>query len=103
MKLRKGDMVKVLLGKDRGKEAKIGKVSTKKSQVWVEGVNIYKRHVKKMQGVEGGVIDITKPVNISNLALVCPHCKKVTRVSFKVKGKEKFRICKKCQKEVDIK
>ena len=100
MKIKKGDKVKVLLGKDRGKEGTIEKVLVKEKKVFVERVNLYKRHVKKMQNIEGGIVEIPKPLDISNVALICPNCKKVTRVGYKMMENEKVRICKKCGKEI---
>lgn len=107
MKIKKGDKVKVLLGKDRGKEGIIEYVLAKEKKVFVGGANLYKRHVRKMGNMEGGIINIPKPVYISNVGLICPNCKKITRVGYKqslptgkIVGKEKLRICKKCKKEV---
>lgn len=100
MKIKKGDQVKVLLGKDRGKEGKVVFVLAKANKVFVEGANLYKRHVKKQGKIEGGIIDIPKPFNISNVALVCPNCKKITRVGYTTVGNEKVRICRKCEKEI---
>lgn len=99
-KIKKGDNVQILLGKDRGKTGAIEKMMPKKNKVVVTGINIYKRHIKKQGGVDGGIIDIVKPVNISNVALVCPKCKKPTRVGFVIKDGTKKRICKKCQEVV---
>lgn len=101
MKIKKGDKVKILLGKDRGKEGKVEFVLGKDKRVFVGGANLYKRHVKKMQGIEGGIIDLPKSLNISNVALVCPNCNKITRVGYKVSENMKIRICKKCGKELD--
>ncbi|MBI2019563.1 50S ribosomal protein L24 [Candidatus Daviesbacteria bacterium] len=100
MKIKKGDKVKILLGKDRGKEGKVEFVLGKEKKVFVTDANLYKRHVRKMKGMEGGIISIPKPMNISNVALICPNCNKATRVGFKMEGSEKFRICKLCQKEI---
>lgn len=100
MKIKKGDKVKVLLGKDSGKTGTVQFILAKEKRVFVEGVNLYKRHVKKMGETKGGIIDIPKPLDISNVALICPNCKKITRVGFKITGKEKIRICKKCKKEI---
>ena len=100
-KIIKGDNVQVLLGKDRGKTGNVEKVLPKEDKVIIAGVNVFKRHVKGNRDMEGGVIDIIKPINISNVALVCPACKKVTRVGFELnKDKKKIRICKKCKKEI---
>ena len=108
MKLKKGDKVKILLGKDRGKEGVVEYVLTAKKRVFVGGANLYKRHVRKMNGVEGGIIDIPKSLNVSNVGLICPNCKKVTKIGYKIVGKieqgsrlrTKTRVCKKCHKEI---
>lgn len=100
MKIKKGDKVKILLGKDRGKEGKVEFVLGKKGKVFIGGANLYKRHVRKMQNMEGGIIDIPKPLDISNVALICPSCNKVTRVGYKKISDTKVRVCKKCKKEI---
>lgn len=100
MKIRKGDKVKIMLGKDRGKIGKVEFVLGKDRKVFVGGANLYKRHVKKMQNVEGGIIDLPKPLDISNVVLICPNCNKLTRVGLKLVGKTKVRVCKKCGKEI---
>lgn len=100
MKIKKGDKVKIILGKDRGKEGKVEHVLGKKNRVFVSGVNLYKRHVKKHKDLEGGVIDIPKSLEISNVTLICPSCNKTTRIGYKMQGETKVRICKKCQKEI---
>ncbi|RJP46057.1 MAG: 50S ribosomal protein L24 [Armatimonadetes bacterium] len=100
MKIRKGDEVKILLGKDQGKTGKVMRVLPKDERVVVEGVNMYKRHVRKMGKSEGGIIEINKPVNISNVALICTNCKKTTRVAFKKDGQVKLRVCHKCQEVI---
>lgn len=100
LKIKKGDKVKIMLGKDRGKEGTVEHVVAKERKVFVRGVNLYKRHVKKMQNIEGGIIDLPKPMDISNVSLICPNCKKTTRVGFKMEGTTKIRICKKCGKDI---
>ena len=99
-KLKKGDKVKILLGKDSGKEGTIEKVLSKNGRVFVGGANLYKRHVKKTGQMEGGIIEIPKSLNISNVGLICPNCKKVTRIGFKIDGNTKTRICRRCKKEI---
>lgn len=104
MKIKKGDTVQIVLGKDNGKTAKVERVIVKESKVIVEGINVYKRHVSpKRMGMtgEGSIVDITKPVNLSNVMLVCPNCKKATRVGFNVTKDGKIRVCKKCGKDID--
>ena len=99
-KIRKGDEVKIMLGKDNGRTGIVERILAKNGKVLVAGVNQYKRHVRKVQDTEGGVITITKPVNLSNVELVCPSCKKATRVGFKFEGENKLRVCKKCGKDI---
>lgn len=100
MRIKKGDKVKILLGKDRGKMGKVELVLGKDGKVFVGGVNLYKRHVKKQRGLEGGIIEIPKPLDVSNIALICPNCSKATRVGYQMEGTTKMRICKKCKKEI---
>jgi large subunit ribosomal protein L24 len=101
MKIRKGDNVKVLSGKDRGKVGKVLRVFSKKRKALVEGINLIKRHTRpQRQGEKGQRITMPAAIDLSNLALVCPKCSKATRVGFKIRNGNKFRICKKCQGEV---
>lgn len=100
MKIKKGDKIKVLLGKDRGKEGTVELVLGKDKKVFVGGANLYKRHVRKMQNREGGIIDLPKPMDISNVVLVCPNCNKPTKVGYQKNADTKIRICKKCKKEI---
>ncbi|TSC54386.1 MAG: large subunit ribosomal protein L24 [Microgenomates group bacterium LiPW_16] len=99
MKFKKGDEVLVTAGKDRGKRGKIEKVFPKERTALVTGVNIYKRHLKpRGQDKPGGIIDITKPLNVGKIALVCPKCGKPTRVGYQLGGESsKVRICLKCK------
>lgn len=100
MKIKKNDEVKVLIGKDHGKTGKVIRVFSKEDKVLVEGLNLSKRHIRKMGQTEGGIIDIAKSLNISNVALVCPACKKTTRVGAKIEGTSKYRMCKKCREVI---
>lgn len=102
MKLKKGDNIKVVSGKDKGKVAKIEKVLSKISKVVVTGVNQYKRHLKaRSQGQPSEIVTIIKPLPLQNVALVCPHCKLQTRVGYKrEKDNKKIRICRKCGKKI---
>ena len=99
-KLKKGDTVRITAGKDKGREGKIEKIFPKKRTVLVPGVNIYKKHVKGFQGQKGGIYDIPRPLVFAKVALVCPKCKKATRIGFRVLKDEKIRFCKKCKKEI---
>jgi large subunit ribosomal protein L24 len=97
MTIKKGDTVKILAGKDRGKSGKVSHVDTKTGKVTVEGCNTGKRHMRpKRQGEKGEIVTISKPIDISNVAIVCGNCKKTTRIGFRVDGKSKVRVCAKC-------
>lgn len=104
MKIHKGDEVIVTLGKDKGKKGKVEKILPKSKAVVVNGVNLYKRHVKKQsRETKGQVVEIKKPLAISKVAVICPSCKKPTRIGYKMEGQEKKRMCKKCKKIIDSK
>ena len=92
--------MQVTTGKDRGKRGKIETVFPKKKAVLVAGVNIYKRHLKpRGEGKPGGIVDITKPLSVAKIALICPKCGEPTRVGYQEKGESqsKMRICRKCK------
>lgn len=101
MKIKKGDQVKIISGKDKGKTGKTLRVFGKESKVSVEGINLYKKRVRpKQQGQKGETVLVPRPFSASKAMLVCPNCKKAVRVGFRVEGdgkmKEKIRYCKKC-------
>lgn len=108
MKLKKGDNVKVIRGKDKGKNGKIDKVFPKTGKVLVSNVNLYKRHLKaRSQSQPSEIVTLTKPLREESVVLVCPKCHKTTRVGYKVEKKlprgkagVKSRICKKCNSEI---
>jgi large subunit ribosomal protein L24 len=98
MNLKKGDMVKVLTGKNRGKTGKVIHADQKGGRVSVEGVNTYKKHVKpKKQGEKGEVVELLRPMNISNVMLLCSSCRKPSRTGHRIENGKKVRFCKKCQ------
>lgn len=101
MKFKKGDKVIVTAGKDKGKQGPVEKVWLREDKVTVAGVNIGKRHSKpRGQGQPGGIIDFVRPLTTSNVALLCPKCKKPTRIGFKLVKDGKVRICRKCNQEI---
>ncbi len=101
MKIKKGDNVKIIKGKDKGKTGKVEKVLPKEDKVLVLGVNQYKRHLKaRSQTQKSEITVITKPLPVTNVALICPNCKLQTRVGFSIKEGKKIRICRKCKKEI---
>ncbi|MDA1237669.1 MAG: 50S ribosomal protein L24 [Proteobacteria bacterium] len=92
-KLRKGDKVRVLAGKDKGKEGEILQVFPAKGKALVEGINIAIRHVKQSQSTQGGRVPKAMPIQISNLALMDTDGK-VTKVGFRLDGDSKIRFAK---------
>ena len=101
-KIKKEDTVKVIAGKDVGKTGKVLSVDREKGKVLVEGDNIVKKTFKKTsENQAGGIKDIEAYLDISNVMLICPKCKKDTRVGFVINGDEKKRIFKKCKAEID--
>jgi len=102
MKLKLGDTVQVLSGKDKGKKGKILKLFTNSSKVTVEKINLVTKHVKKSSTKAGERIKFEAPMNSSKTMLLCPKCGKATRVAYKkLENGKKQRICKKCGDTVD--
>ena len=102
LKIRKGDRVKVLTGKDRGKEGTVMRAIPKDRKVIVDGVNVAKKHQGPTRNTQqGGIIDKDMPLPVANVALICPSCGKATRVGYKIDGSgQKVRACKKCGGEI---
>jgi large subunit ribosomal protein L24 len=106
MKIKKGDTVLIISGKDRGRKGKVLKAFPKESKILVEGINLKKKHIKpKREEEKGQIVQIPAPFLVSKVKLICPKCGKATRVGYKIisnaKGQmSKVRICKKCGKEI---
>lgn len=101
MKLKKGDTVKVVSGKDKGKTGIIDTALSLESKVLVIGVNEYKRHVKaRREGEKSEIKTITKPLPVANVMFVCPKCKKEARLGYRIEADKKVRICKNCEEAV---
>lgn len=95
MHVKTGDIVKVISGKDKGKEGKILKSFPKKDRVIVEGVNIVKKHQKPSQvNQTGGIVEVEAPIHVSNVMFVDPTTGKATRTGFKVENGKKVRVPK---------
>ena len=101
MKLHKGDRVRVLTGKDRGKEGEIVRAIPKAGKVIVEGVNTAKKHQRAVRAtMQAGIIDRDMPVPVGNVALICSSCGP-TRVGYRFDERgDKTRICRKCGGDV---
>ena|SRR3989338_2200771 len=99
MDIRKGDQVKILVGKDRGKSGPVLRVEPQTSRVVVEGFNLYKKRVRpKAAGAKGEMVSLPRAVPASNVMMICPTCKRPTRVGHTaLEGGKKMRLCKKCK------
>lgn len=105
MKIKKGDKVLIIAGKDRNKTGKVLKVNPGKGKVVVENVNIAKKHQRsRKQGQKGQIVSLPKPFDVSNVKIICTKCGKATRVGHEISIKEgvrtSSRVCKKCQAEI---
>ncbi len=101
MRIRKGDRVRVLTGKDRGKEGEVSRALPKSNKVIVDGVNVAKKHQKPTRAtMQGGIIDKDMPIPVANVALICSACGP-TRVGYRFDADgSKVRTCKKCGGDV---
>lgn len=98
MKIKKGDTVLIIRGKDQGKTGKVIKALPKENCIVIEGLNLVKKHIKpKRRGEKGKIIEVPRPIYVSNVKLICPNCHQPTRVGYKLEGDQKYRYCKKCQ------
>lgn len=106
-RIKKGDTVEVIAGKDNGLRGEVLRVINKDSRVVVEKVNIVKKHQKPKQqtaraGQQPGIIEMEAPIDLSNVMLVCPSCGKASRIGFRLNTEEKkVRWCKQCEQDID--
>lgn len=104
MHVKKGDMVKIIAGKDKGKEGKILRAYPQTQRVVVEGANMMKKAMRPtQQNPQGGISTVEAALHVSNVMLICPNCKAATRVSRqREEGKRGYiRVCKKCGKDFE--
>lgn len=102
MKIKKGDKVKILAGKDKGKAGKVLQIFSTRNKISVEGINLLFKNMRpRKQGEKGQRIQFPAPLSVSNVALICPKCGKVTRIGYKkLDNKKKTRICIKCKEAI---
>jgi large subunit ribosomal protein L24 len=105
-RIKKGDTVEVIAGKDLGERGAVVSVLVKEDRVVVEGVNVLKRHEKAKQAgrqqVQAQIVEFNGPIHLSNVMLVCPSCDKASRIGFKVREDgTKTRFCKNCNADID--
>ena len=105
MRIKKNDMVVVLIGKDKGRRGKVLEILGGREKLRVEGINVVKRHVKPgrdKSAPQGGIIEVSAPIHISNVKLVCKHCSQPTHAgSRRLDDGTQERFCKKCNESVD--
>ncbi|OGK25100.1 50S ribosomal protein L24 [Candidatus Roizmanbacteria bacterium RIFCSPLOWO2_01_FULL_37_13] len=101
MKIKKGDKVKVIAGKDKGREAVVERVYPKGKKLLIQGINIYKKHIKKNEKMpQGGVVEVPRPLDSAKVMLICPKCGKTTRLGYEIAKDRKYRVCKKCKTRI---
>jgi len=102
MKVKKGDQVKIIKGKDQGKTGRVEQAFPKIGKVRIAGINLAKRHRRPRGKIAGGIITMAVPIRVENVRLICKHCGKVTRIGYKVlEGGKKVRVCKRCRGTLD--
>lgn len=102
-RIKRDDAVKVIAGKDIGKTGRVIQVNRDKGRVLVEGINFVKKTMRKSRDNQvGGIKDVEAFLNISNVMVICPKCKKASRIGFSINEKtnKKSRICKKCNADI---
>lgn len=98
MKLKKGDAIKIISGKDRGKTGTVLTVFPETGKISADGLNMFKKRSKpKKQGEKGQMVLVPRPFPVSKAMLVCKSCKEPTRVGYRMEGNKKVRYCKKCK------
>lgn len=101
MKIKKGDTVQIMAGKDRGKQGEVFVVFPESEKVLVKGANMMKRHMRaRREGTQGERVEKEAPIHISNVMLLCPHTNKPTRIGYKIEGGEKIRMSKRSGKAI---
>lgn len=101
MRIRKGDMVIVISGKDKGKKGKVLEVFPDKEALIIERVNVAKRHLRPTRDFQGGIIEKALPLKASKVMLVCPRCNEPTRVKKQKTNDALARVCGRCEEIVD--
>lgn len=101
-KIRKGDKVVILSGKDKGRNGEVIKVNPKDDNVIIRGINMAKRHQRQTQTQEAGIITKEAPIHVSNVAIADPKDGKPTRVGFVIEGDKKIRVAKRSGEKIDV-
>lgn len=103
MKIKKGDTVKILYGKDAGKQGRVIVLDHNRRKIVVDGINVFKKHVKSDgRNKRSEILTIVKPLDVSKVILICNNCGKPTRVGIRREGDKVERVCKKCKKVIEV-
>lgn len=101
MRIKKGDKVKIIAGKDKGRKGVVERVYPKVKKLLIQGINIYKKHIKKNEKMpQGGVVEVPRPLGSAKVMLICPKCGKTTRLGYEIVKERKYRVCKKCKSRI---
>ncbi len=101
MKIKKGDNIKIIIGRDRGKSGIVERVFPRDNLIVVKGIHLLKKHLKPSQkNPRGGIIEINKKIDVSNVMIICQNCGKNSRVKYQSEEKGKLRICHHCQRSL---
>ncbi|MCX6789231.1 MAG: 50S ribosomal protein L24 [Candidatus Gribaldobacteria bacterium] len=101
MRIKKGDQVLIIKGKDKKKKGKVARTFPKTDKILLEGLNLKKTHKRpRKEGEKGQVVEIAAPLRVASVMFVCPKCGQAARLGYVVKGESKNRVCKKCGVEV---
>jgi len=102
MKIKKGDEVLIIGGKDRGKTGKVEKALPSLSKIIVTGISTRKKHLKPSRKYpKGGILEFPAPIDVSDVKLICPKCSKPTRIGFEKVQDKKERMCKRCKEIIN--
>ena len=101
MKIKKGDQVLIISGKDKGRKGKVIEALPKQGKIVVENINLRKKHSRgKKSGEKGQIVELPMAFDASDVKIICPKCSKAVRIGYKIEGKKKHRVCKKCNQEI---
>lgn len=102
MKIKKNDLVLIVRGKDRKRTGKVIKALPKENKVVIEGLNLVKKHIRpRRQGEKGKIVEVPRPIYVSNVKIICPKCGDATKIGYNIVDGKKKRFCKKCKKIID--
>lgn len=101
MKVKKGDTVLIISGKNKGRRGKVLQALPKEDRILVEGVNLRKKHQKpRKSGEKGQILELPGSISASSVKILCSACRKAVKTGYKIIDKKKYRICKKCGQEI---